>query len=477
MEVTEPAADVRAESCNMKLHAVFILFDNKPQSRRNTREIEVVSYFLTVCFGAMAPKDDNSEESVKLVLSTEPTPEATSHAVFLDAGKSFGRWRRVFFSVACFALFWFYFFVLFSCWNRVPAVSYNSAPSSSHTPLCVASSSLGSLRLTASPVSCRLTVSSPVHLHVTTHPLRMRRSAKALYTSSARLSETAEPTFEFQSEPPLLTAINVHHIPPLDAAPFCKSITTKSTHPGGRLARSGGFMQLNPDRFLDLSFRNVAIGVWFSSGLDESYVSRYGNIGVHFLSWSLVCTPSWLIFRNIASPLPRRLCIPIPFESRWYSTDTCFGLNQDYLWSLNLQIVINLSHYSFSEASCLRVFISSHFVTGAIRFQGLSYLFVSAKSRTFILSGSVEIYLVSSWNLDVGARAVHARSRSFQTLPFGIINIHLMLPTVLQWMSKTLLFSFVITCFMFCFMMFIKPSRIPPVLILLPLSLAPNVMV
>ncbi|KAF3486374.1 hypothetical protein F2Q69_00054214 [Brassica cretica] len=44
MEVTEPAADVRAESCNMKLHAVFILFDNKPQSRRNTREIEVVRF-------------------------------------------------------------------------------------------------------------------------------------------------------------------------------------------------------------------------------------------------------------------------------------------------------------------------------------------------------------------------------------------------------------------------------------------------
>ncbi|KAF3485188.1 hypothetical protein F2Q69_00054211 [Brassica cretica] len=196
----------------------------------------------------------------------------------------------------------------------------------------------------------------------------MRRSAKALYTSSARLSETAEPTFEFQSEPPLLTAINVHHIPPLDAAPFCKSITTKSTHPGGRLARSGGLCvsEASP------SLRSVSWPSQFCEillCLDESYVSRYGNIGVHFLSWSLVCTPSWLIFRNIASPLPRRLCIPIPFESRW----------------------------------------------------------------TFILSGSVEIYLVSSWNLDVGARAVHARSRSFQTLPFGIINVgfdHFMLVIV-----------------------------------------------
>ncbi|KAG5411519.1 hypothetical protein IGI04_007838 [Brassica rapa subsp. trilocularis] len=134
-----------------------------------------------------------------------------------------------------------------------------------------------------------------------------------------------------------------------------------------------------------------------------------------------------------------------------------------------------------------RVFISSHFVTGAIRFQGPSYLFVSVKSKICILSGSV-----SSCNLDVGARAVYARSTSSQALPFGIINvgfdyimlvvvtysgIHLMLPTVLQWMSKTLSFSFVITCFMFCFMMFIKPSRISLVLILLPLSLAPVIMV
>ncbi|WZY89266.1 hypothetical protein YC2023_046001 [Brassica napus] len=113
------------------------------------------------------------------------------------------------------------------------------------------------------------------------------------------------------------------------------------------------------------------------------------------------------------------------------------------------------------------------------------------KSRTFIFSGSVEIHLVSSWNLDVGARAVHALSTSFQTLQFCIINvgfdyfmlvivtysgIHLMLPTILQWMSKTLSFSFVITCFMLYFMI-IKPSRIPLVLILLSLSLAPDVMV
>ncbi|KAH0863415.1 hypothetical protein HID58_080626 [Brassica napus] len=236
-------------------------------------------------------------------------------------------------------------------------------------------------------------------------------------------------------------------------------------------------------------------------------VARHRGTGSSAASTSI---PLWLIVKSITSPPPHRLIIPIPSERCWYSTDTCFGLNQNHLWSLNLPIVINLSHHSSSKASCLstirrrpsvkrvhlaqsrdvvlklplfvhpsqvsRVFISSDFVTGAIRFQGPSYLFVNVKSRIFILFGSVEIHIVSSWSLDVGARAVHARSTSFQTLPFGLINvgsdyfmlmvvtysgIHLMLPTVLQWTSKTLSFSFVITCFMFCFMMFIKPSRIP----------------
>ncbi|XP_048634119.1 uncharacterized protein LOC125608194 [Brassica napus] len=400
----------------------------------------------------------------------DPITEATSHAVFLDAGKAFGRRRRVLFSVACFALFWFYFFVLVNCWNRVPAVSYGSAPScplvstsltprqttASPTPLWVASSSHGSLRLTASPVSRRLTVSSAVHLHVTTHPLRTRRSTKALDTRSARLSETAEPKLEFQSEPPLLTAVNVHHIPPLDAAPLCTSRTTRSTHPEGRLARSGGLCVSEASH----SLRSVS---WPSQlcemlGLDEIYGSRYGNIGVYFLSWSLVRTPSWLIFRNIASPLPHRLRIPIPSESRWYSNDTCFGLNQNYLWSLNLLIVINLSHYSFSKASC-QFTVCHHASVQRVHL---------AQNRDVVLKLPLfvhpsQIHLVSSWNLDVGARAVHALSTSFQTLQFGIINvgfdyfmlvvvtysgIHLMLPTVLQWMSKILSFSFVITCFM-----------------------------
>uniref|UniRef100_A0A0D3D6N2 Uncharacterized protein n=1 Tax=Brassica oleracea var. oleracea TaxID=109376 RepID=A0A0D3D6N2_BRAOL len=441
----------------------------------------------------MAPKDDNSEESVKLVLSTVPAAEMLSVRAALswlrlklESNRLLQlRFIRELFTPHPHAgdkwcIYPSYYFTDYTVGSVENTVSQSRAPTlvfddenetiseihaaydpekvikpktdlgfSLPDPIPEATShavfldAVAGIVFLPSPTTLlRLVISFPPLLpHSRPQPLLLpcvspppplvhSVSPPPLFLAgspSARLSETAEPTFEFQSEPPLLTAINVHHIPPLDTAPFCKSRTTKSTHLGGRLARSGGLCvsEASP------SLRSVSWPSQFCEillCLDESYVSRYGNIGVHFLSWSLVCTPLWLIFRNIASPLPRRLGIPIPFESRW----------------------------------------------------------------TFILSGSVEIYLVSSWNLDVGARAVHARSRSFQTLPFGIINvgfdhfmlvivtyseIHLMLPTVLQWMSKTLLFSLFITCFMFCFMMFIKPSRIPPVLILLPLSLAPNVMV
>ncbi|KAF2536325.1 hypothetical protein F2Q68_00019699 [Brassica cretica] len=174
------------------------------------------------------------------------------------------------------------------------------------------------------------------------------------------------------------------------------------------------------------------------------------------VSWVLVDAAShkWSKHIYVLNPLGESIVTGNKFVGM---TSTCFGLNQNHLWSLNLSIVINLSHHSSSKASCLstfrrrpsvqrvhlaqscdvvlklplfvhpsqvsRVFISSDFVTGAIRFQGPSYLFVNVKSRIFILFGSVEIHIVSSWSLDVGARAVHARSTSFQTLPFGLINV------------------------------------------------------
>ncbi|CAN6859300.1 unnamed protein product [Brassica oleracea] len=273
-----------------------------------------------------------------------------------------------------------------------------------------------------------------------------------------------------------------------------------------------------------MSFQSVAMELRFSSGLDESHGSRYGNIGVHLLSWISVRSPSCLIVKSIASHPPRRLVTPIPSESRWYSTDTCFGLNQNHLRSLNVLIIIYLSNQSSSEASCLsmvrrrasvqrvhlaqsrdvelksplfvhssqvsRVSFSSEFVTGAIRVQGPAYFFVSYKSRTLLLFVSDEIHVVSSGNIRVGVRAVHARSTSFQTWQFGLINVacdyfmlvvvvysgtHPLFPTALHLSSKTLLLALLSLGLVFVSMLFFKPSRTPPVIILLPLSIAPDV--
>ncbi|KAL0807530.1 hypothetical protein Bca101_100022 [Brassica carinata] len=76
-------------------------------------------------------------------------------------------------------------------------------------------------------------------------------------------------------------------------------------------------------RHLISANRCVAMGLQFSSGLHESYGSRYGNIGVHVLSWISVRILSWLIVKSIASPHLRRIAsvTPIPSESCWYSTD------------------------------------------------------------------------------------------------------------------------------------------------------------
>ncbi|KAH0893659.1 LOW QUALITY PROTEIN: hypothetical protein HID58_056088, partial [Brassica napus] len=269
-----------------------------------------------------------------------------------------------------------------------------------------------------------------------------------------------------------------HHLSPLTphlcfAFPFnyrSSSTVRFAPPPSDSPLRSSSPYQLlvsNPHKSLDMSFQSVAMELRLSSGFDESHGFRYGNIGVHLISWISVRSPSCLIVKSIASHPPRCLVTPIPSESRWYSTDTCFGLNQNHLRSLNVLIIIYLSHQSSSEASCLswsavapqckgRVSFSSEFVTGAIRFQGPAYLFASSKSRTLLLFVSDEIHVVSSGNIEVGVRAVHARSTSFQTWQFGLINVvcddfmlvvvaysgtHLLLPTVLHLSSKTLMLA------------------------------------
>ncbi|CAH8390026.1 unnamed protein product [Eruca vesicaria subsp. sativa] len=130
-------------------------------------------------------------------------------------------------------------------------------------------------------------------------------------------------------------------------------------------------------------------------------------------------------------------------------------------------------------------------VTSTTRFHGSSFLLVSAKSRFLVTATSVEIHRVSSRNLLIGARACLARSASCQTLLFGQLNVdsdysvfvvvtysgmHLMISYGSPFVEQVSLVHLLSLFMLFCFcIMFIKPSRIPPVIIFLLLSLAPDV--
>ncbi|KAH0889806.1 hypothetical protein HID58_052235 [Brassica napus] len=215
---------------------------------------------------------------------------------------------------------------------------------------------------------------------------------------------------------------------------------------------------LNPDRSSDMSFQYVAMGLQFSSGPDESHGSRYGNIGIHFLSRTSVHILSSLIVKSITSP-PPRLVTPIPSESR--------------------------CHHSSSKASCL----------STVRHRALVKRVHLAQSCDVVLKLPLfvhpsHIHLVSSENFeDVGVRAVHARSTSFQTLLFGLINVdydhfrlvvvtysgtQLMLPLVLQLSSKTLLLALLSLVLVFCFYDVHQTVEDPSGSILLLLNLASN---
>lgn len=196
---------------------------------------------------------------------------------------------------------------------------------------------------------------------------------------------------------------------------------------------------------------------------------RHGNVEVRSIELSSVSTPpekfnSFRVSMKVKmSPL----------------SDCSSGMTRVHLAQIS-DVVLNLR----------TLFVQPSQVT--IRFHGPSILIVSFKSRMFILSVSVEIHLVSSGSFVVGARAALACSASFQTLLFGLFNVvydysvlvvvtysgmHLMIShgsPVVEQVSPINLLSLVIL-FCFCIMLFIKPLRIPPIIILSLLSIAPDV--
>ncbi|CAN6858184.1 unnamed protein product [Brassica oleracea] len=144
-------------------------------------------------------------------------------------------------------------------------------------------------------------------------------------------------------------------------------------------------------------------------------------------------------------------------------------------------VMLNLRTLFVQPSQVSRVCSNSNFVTCAIRFQGPSSRFISDKSRTGILSISVEIYLVSSESF-VGVRAALARSASFQALLVGLFNVdsdyfmlvvvtylvvHLMISHGSPVVEQVSLVKFVMFC-LAVLLVFNKLSSFPLVFILLP---------
>ncbi|CAN6911269.1 unnamed protein product, partial [Brassica oleracea var. botrytis] len=126
---------------------------------------------------------------------SDPISEAQLQTAFLDAGKAFGRRRRVLLPVLCFIMLCSCLLVLFSYWSRLRIVSYGS---------------------------CSLVPFEAPHT----------RSVRLLVTVKSRLGS--------QTEAPLLTAIIVLPTLILGAAPPCGSTTTGATYPELGLAGSDG---------------------------------------------------------------------------------------------------------------------------------------------------------------------------------------------------------------------------------------------
>ncbi|CAH8359076.1 unnamed protein product [Eruca vesicaria subsp. sativa] len=86
-------------------------------------------------------------------------------------------------------------------------------------------------------------------------------------------------------------------------------------------------------------------------------------------------------------------------------------------------IVFKLKTIFVQSSQVSKVCSCSATVTSTIRFLSSSSMFVSAKSRIVISAFYVEIHLVSSRSLFIGARACLSHSASCQALQLGQFNV------------------------------------------------------
>ncbi|CAN7075827.1 unnamed protein product [Brassica oleracea var. botrytis] len=219
-------------------------------------------------------------------------------------------------------------------------------------------------------------------------------------------------------------------------------------------------------------------------GSAKARVFQHGNVGVQSCVLNNVLALPWILVNVIY----------ISWSEVFEKSTVYMGLETTLasVYRVHLaqsrDVMLNLRTLFIQPSQVSRVCSNSNFVTCAIRFQGPSSLFISDKSRTSILSVSIEIHLVSSESF-FGARAALARSASFQALRVGLFNVdsdylmlvvitylgvHLMIFHGSPFVEKVSLVKFVMSS-LAVLLVFIKLSSFPPVFILLPLSIAPDV--
>ncbi|CAH8354427.1 unnamed protein product [Eruca vesicaria subsp. sativa] len=142
------------------------------------------------------------------------------------------------------------------------------------------------------------------------------------------------------------------------------------------------------------------------------YWSRHGNVEVRSIGLSSMSTPpqkfnSFRVYMKIKMS---------PFS------DCSTVTTRVHLAQIN-DIVFKLKTIFVQSSQVSKVCSCSTTVTSTIRFLSSSSLFVSAKSRIVISAFYVEIHLVSSRSLFIGARACLARSASCQALQLGQFNV------------------------------------------------------
>ena len=129
-----------------------------------------------------------------------------------------------------------------------------------------------------------------------------------------------------------------------------------------------------PDISLDLNFHCVVMDLRFSSGLNESFLFRYGNIGVFLLTWISVCVPLWIMVKSIISSRHRLYYTPnikaAPSHQGFYGAK---------LLRLNLCLLVTAG--SIVQECCFARFVYVFLTVASLSHYAVSSIDGSSQSR------------------------------------------------------------------------------------------------